>query len=57
MTSPQGADTPNTSPELQNSDKGRLRGTGYWTVLALGSLGLLMAINQTFNLELLGFQP
>jgi TRAP transporter 4TM/12TM fusion protein len=57
MTSRQGSDTPNTTPELQSSDKGRLRGIGYWIFLALGSLGLLMAINQTFNLKFLGFQP
>ncbi|MEP1214185.1 MAG: TRAP transporter permease [Marinobacter sp.] len=57
MTSPQAADTPNATPEIQSSDKGRLRGIGYWIVLALGTLGLLMAINQTFNLKLLGFQP
>ena len=57
MTSAPGADTPTTNPELQSSDKGRLRGIGYWIVMALGTLGLLMAINQTFNLKLLGFQP
>ncbi|MCK7545692.1 TRAP transporter permease [Marinobacter bryozoorum] len=36
---------------------GRLRGAGYWVVILLGTLGLLMAINQTFNLKLLGFEP
>ncbi|WP_372972746.1 TRAP transporter permease [Marinobacter sp.] len=36
---------------------GRLRGAGYWAIILLGSLGLLMAINQTFNLKLLGFEP
>ena len=36
---------------------GRLRGVGYWSIILLGTLGLLMAINQTFNLELLGFKP
>lgn len=36
---------------------GRLRGAGYWAVILLGTLGLLMAINQTFNLKLLGFEP
>ncbi len=44
------------SPEAPEQG-GRLRGAGYWTVIVLGSLGLLMAINQTFNLKLLGFQP
>lgn len=57
MTSPQGADTPKTTPEARSSDRGRLRGIDYWIVLALGALGLLMAINQTFNLKFLGFQP
>lgn len=36
---------------------GRLRGVGYWAIILLGTLGLLMAINQTFNLKLLGFEP
>lgn len=36
---------------------GRLQGVGYWAVILLGTLGLLMAINQTFNLKLLGFEP
>lgn len=36
---------------------GRLRGVGYWSIILLGTLGLLMAVNQTFNLELLGFKP
>mgnify|MGYP003625522081 CR=1 FL=1 len=35
----------------------RLRGVAYWVPMLLGTLGLLMAINQTFNLELLGFKP
>lgn len=35
----------------------RLRGVSYWVTLALGSLGLLLTINQTFTLGLLGFQP
>ncbi|MBD3656989.1 TRAP transporter permease [Marinobacter sp.] len=57
MTSPQGADAQTNTPEPQSSDKGRLRGIGYWIALGLGTLGLLMAINQTFNLKFLGFQP
>ncbi|MGQ7273228.1 TRAP transporter permease [Marinobacter sp. V034] len=44
-----------TSPESEASS--RLTGFAYWSVIALGCLGLLMAINQTFNLSLLGFQP
>ncbi|GGY62483.1 TRAP transporter permease [Marinobacter zhanjiangensis] len=43
-----------TGPEQR---EGRLQGIGYWTVIVLGTLGLLMAINQTFNLEILGFKP
>jgi TRAP transporter 4TM/12TM fusion protein len=35
----------------------RLSGIGRWIWLALGTIGLLIAINQTFNLALLGFQP
>ncbi len=57
MTSPQGADAQTHTPEPQSTDKGRLRGLGYWIALGLGTLGLLMAINQTFNLKFLGFQP
>ncbi|PSF11956.1 C4-dicarboxylate ABC transporter [Marinobacter fuscus] len=58
MTSSQGADAQTTTtPEPKSSDKGRLRGIGYWIALGLGTLGLLMAINQTFNLKFLGFQP
>lgn len=45
------------SPPVPGSPPGRLRGPGYWTVISLGTLGLLMAVNQTFNLKLLGFQP
>ncbi|WP_227715442.1 TRAP transporter permease [Marinobacter sp. 1-3A] len=57
MTSPQGSEAQTNTPEPQSSDKGRLRGIGYWIALGLGALGLLMAINQTFNLKILGFQP
>ncbi|GAB3683288.1 TRAP transporter permease [Salinisphaera aquimarina] len=35
----------------------RLRGPSYWITLFLGALGLLLTINQTFTLHLLGFQP
>ena len=35
----------------------RLHGLTYVVVLSIGALGLLMAINQTFTLGLLGFQP
>lgn len=46
-----------SQPIPVDSGPGRLKGAGYWGVLVLGSLGLLMAINQTFNLSILGFQP
>lgn len=45
------------SPSVSGSAPGRLRGMAYWSVISLGTLGLLMAVNQTFNLKLLGFQP
>ncbi|SFR64079.1 TRAP transporter, 4TM/12TM fusion protein [Marinobacter daqiaonensis] len=45
------------APSGPEQRDGRLRGAGYWTVIVLGTLGLLMAINQTFNLEILGFKP
>lgn len=57
MTSQQGVDAQNQTQPQQESGKGRLRGIGYWVVLTLGGLGLLMAINQTFNLKILGFEP
>ncbi|KAA1172311.1 TRAP transporter fused permease subunit [Marinobacter salinexigens] len=57
MTSSQGVDAQTNTPETQAPKKGRLHGVGYWTALALGGLGLLMAINQTFHLKLLGFEP
>lgn len=39
------------------SPSGRMSGVTYWSVLALGTLGLLMAINQVFVLRFMGFQP
>ena len=57
MTSQQGVEAQNQTQPQQESGKGRLRGIGYWVVLTLGGLGLLMAINQTFNLKILGFEP
>jgi len=41
----------------QEPSRTRVHGAVYWTVLSLGALGLLMAINQTFTLRLLGFMP
>ena len=36
---------------------GRLHGKTYWYAMGLGALGLLIAINQTFSLHILGFDP
>ena len=41
----------------ESAPQGRLTGATYWAVLALGTLGLLMGINQTFVLRFMGFQP
>lgn len=57
MTSLKGSDAQTPSEKNAASGKGRLTGVGYWIALALGGLGLLMAINQTFNLKILGFEP
>ena len=57
MTSSPGASAPTAPSVPGDTPKGRLQGAGYWAVLLLGSSGLLMAINQTFNLSILGFQP
>lgn len=57
MTSLKGSDAQTPSEKNAASGKGRLSGVGYWIALALGGLGLLMAINQTFNLKILGFEP
>lgn len=35
----------------------RLRGATKWFALSLGTLGLLLAINQTFRIDFLGFTP
>lgn len=49
-----------SSPDAVTAEptgNGRLRGFAFWCVLTLGTLGLLLAINQTFNLEIFGFKP
>ena len=47
-----------TEISLETDEKAsRLRGAAYWTTLGLGTLGLLLTINQTFTLGLFGFQP
>lgn len=55
MTSSPASSVP-TSQSGQ-SQSVRLQGFGYWAAMLLGGLGLLLAINQTFNLDILGFQP
>jgi len=57
MTSSPGTSAQSSQPVPGEASGGRLHGAGYWGVLILGTLGLLMAINQTFNLEILGFKP
>ncbi|WP_256961355.1 hypothetical protein [Salinicola salarius] len=47
--------TPDSAPT--SGPQGRLQGLTYSVVITLGALGLLMAINQTFSLWLLGFKP
>ena len=48
-----------TVEELAERESGanRMHGAAYWVVLAIGAIGLLMAINQTFTLRLFGFEP
>lgn len=40
-----------------STEANRLQGPAYWVVLFLGAAGLLLALNQTFNLKLAGFNP
>lgn len=54
-TSPTSSSHPSHSPPEQESK--RLRGPSYWATLALGTVGMAMAINQAFHLKVLGFQP
>ncbi|WP_088701154.1 TRAP transporter permease [Halomonas campaniensis] len=42
---------------MSNSSQQRLEGSARWIVMGLGAVGLLMTINQTFALKLLGFYP
>ncbi|MDO6459663.1 TRAP transporter fused permease subunit [Granulosicoccaceae sp. 1_MG-2023] len=57
MTTAHASDVKNTSPDKQPVKEGRLHGFGYAAALTLGACGLLMAINQTFHLKILGFEP
>ncbi|GAA3526990.1 TRAP transporter fused permease subunit [Zobellella aerophila] len=54
MSSTAEATTGKESPDSRN---GRMQGMAHGAVLCLGAAGLLLTINQTFNLGLLGFQP
>lgn len=54
----------NQELELENAlrdsgsrQKTRVSGVAYWSVIGLGTIGLLMGINQTFTLRLMGFDP
>jgi TRAP-type uncharacterized transport system fused permease subunit len=47
----------NTLRESASGQKGRVSGVAYWSVIVLGTIGLLMGINQTFSLRLMGFDP
>ena len=43
--------------EAEREAGSRLSGVSYWIVLLLGTVGLLLTINQTFNIGPFGFQP
>jgi TRAP transporter 4TM/12TM fusion protein len=45
------------TPAAARGENGRLRGAAYWIAIVASGLGLLMAINPTFHLTLLGFDP
>ncbi len=53
----QPADATNTQPPPAPDEQKRLKGVAYWVAITLGTIGLLMAINQTFNLRFMGFSP
>ena len=43
--------------EVEMAKRTRMHGVTYWVVLALGALGLFLAVNQTFTLRTFGFSP
>lgn len=47
----------NTLRDSASGQKGRVSGVAYWSVIGLGTIGLLMGINQTFTLRFMGFDP
>ncbi len=55
MTLP--ADEISTASDAPRDTAFRLSGAARWIALALGFAGMLLAINQTFHLRILGFEP
>ncbi len=53
----QPADATNSQQPNEPDEQRRLKGIAYWVAITLGTIGLLMAINQTFNLRFMGFSP
>lgn len=47
----------NALRDSASGQKTRVSGVAYWSVIGLGTIGLLMGINQTFTLRLMGFDP
>jgi TRAP transporter 4TM/12TM fusion protein len=47
----------NPAVVVEETPTTRMHGVTYWVVLALGALGLFLAINQTFTLRAFGFTP
>ncbi len=44
-------------PPPQQDEATRLTGIAFWIAVSLGTIGLAMAINQTFHFRFMGFQP
>jgi hypothetical protein len=53
----QPADSTTTQSPTNPDEPKRLKGVPYWVAITLGTIGLLMAINQTFNIRFMGFSP
>ncbi|MCC5857688.1 MAG: TRAP transporter fused permease subunit [Ectothiorhodospiraceae bacterium] len=56
MTQPTDATRTSQAPADPDEHK-RLKGVAYWFAVSLGTIGLLMTINQTFHLRVMGFSP
>lgn len=52
-----GAETARVVPDDPEARSVRLSGAAFWVAFVLSSVGLLLAINQIFNLGLGGFRP